>query len=74
MKEDDIDVIQIMIDNQYSLVARLTIMDDGSILIVGVGGVGCKWSENAHSKCHNLAELLLIDSDSIHQKSLILCI
>ena len=64
MKEDDIADIQIMIDNQYSLDARLTIMDEGSILLVGVGGVGCKWSENAHSKCQNLAELLLIDSDS----------
>ena len=49
MKEDDIADIQIMIDNQYSLDARLTIMDEGSILLVGVGGVGCKCSENAHS-------------------------
>jgi len=64
MKEDDIADIQNMIDNQYSLVAILTNMDEGTILVAGVGGVGCKWSENAHLKCQNLSELLLIDSDS----------
>ncbi len=38
-------------------------MDEGSILIVGVGGVGCIWAERAHSKCRELADLLLIDAD-----------
>ena len=38
-------------------------MDDGAILIVGVGGIGCLWSQRAHSRCSSLAELLFIDAD-----------
>ena len=38
-------------------------MDEGSILIVGVGGVGCTWAETAHTNCTELADLLLIDAD-----------
>tara|TARA_B100000959_G_scaffold282471_1_gene348922 strand:- start:229 stop:1134 length:906 start_codon:yes stop_codon:yes gene_type:complete len=38
-------------------------MDDGAILIVGVGGIGCLWSQKAHSRCSELADLLFIDSD-----------
>ena len=38
-------------------------MDEGAILIVGVGGIGCTWAEKAHSKCSELADLLLIDAD-----------
>ena len=38
-------------------------MDEGAILIAGVGGIGCTWAEKAHSKCSELADLLLIDAD-----------
>ena len=38
-------------------------MEPGSILIVGVGGIGCQWSSRAHGRCQQLSELLLIDAD-----------
>ena len=38
-------------------------MEQGTILIVGVGGIGCGWSERAHARCSELADLLLIDAD-----------
>ena len=38
-------------------------MEAESILIVGVGGIGCKWSSHAHGRCQKLSELLLIDAD-----------
>ena len=38
-------------------------MEEGVILIVGVGGIGCGWSQRAHSRCQDLADLLLVDAD-----------
>ncbi len=38
-------------------------MEQGSILIVGVGGIGCQWSGGAHGKCQQLSELLMVDAD-----------
>ena len=39
-------------------------MDRSAILIIGAGGLGCKWAMQAHSRCpDNSAELLLIDVD-----------
>ena len=38
-------------------------MESGSILIVGVGGIGCSWSSRAHARCQQLSELLLVDAD-----------
>ena len=38
-------------------------MERGSILIVGVGGIGCQWSGGAHAKCQQLADLLMVDAD-----------
>ena len=38
-------------------------MEPASILIVGVGGIGCQWSSGAHGRCQQLSELLLIDAD-----------
>ena len=38
-------------------------MEAESILIVGVGGIGCKWSSHAHGRCQKLSELLLVDAD-----------
>ncbi len=38
-------------------------MDEGAILVAGVGGIGCTWAEKAHTKCSELADLLLIDAD-----------
>ena len=39
-------------------------MDSKSLLICGIGGVGCNWAKNSHKKCKNLSDLLLIDGDS----------
>ncbi len=38
-------------------------MESGTILIVGVGGIGCQWSGGAHDKCQQLSELLMVDAD-----------
>ena len=38
-------------------------MKQGDLLITGVGGLGCVWAQNAHSRCPRLADLLLIDAD-----------
>ncbi|MFL2958959.1 MAG: hypothetical protein ACJZ5P_02785 [Candidatus Thalassarchaeaceae archaeon] len=38
-------------------------MNEGEVLIAGVGGLGCIWALEAHSRCSELAELLLIDAD-----------
>ena len=38
-------------------------MERGSILIVGAGGIGCKWASQAHLRCEKFADLLLIDAD-----------
>ena len=39
-------------------------MHDGALLIVGVGGIGCRWAKVAHSEMQSYADLLLVDSDS----------
>ena len=38
-------------------------MEQGAILIVGVGGIGCTWASRAHLRCSKLSDLLLIDAD-----------
>lgn len=38
-------------------------MDQGALLVVGVGGLGCLWAERAHSRCSRFSDLLLIDAD-----------
>ena len=38
-------------------------MDEGAILIAGVGGIGCIWAERSHSRCQDMSDLLLIDAD-----------
>tara|TARA_Y100000588_G_scaffold360111_1_gene419675 strand:- start:3050 stop:3955 length:906 start_codon:yes stop_codon:yes gene_type:complete len=38
-------------------------VEEGTILIVGVGGIGCGWSQRAHDRCQELSDLLLIDAD-----------
>jgi len=38
-------------------------MEQGKILIIGVGGIGCKWATASHGKCQQLSELLMIDAD-----------
>lgn len=40
-------------------------MDRGTILLIGAGGIGCKWAIQAHSMCpSDSADLLLIDVDA----------
>ncbi|GIR34117.1 MAG: hypothetical protein CM15mP47_3430 [Methanobacteriota archaeon] len=34
-----------------------------SILIAGVGGLGCSWAKGAWSRCNSEADILLIDAD-----------
>ncbi|HJM66672.1 MAG TPA: hypothetical protein QF555_03920 [Candidatus Thalassarchaeaceae archaeon] len=38
-------------------------MHDGSLLIIGVGGVGCRWAKSAYSGLESVSELLLVDAD-----------
>ena len=38
-------------------------MHDGSLLVAGVGGLGCLWARRAHEKCSEHADLLLVDAD-----------
>jgi cell division protein FtsZ len=38
-------------------------MDPSSILIAGVGGIGCAWAHRAHQRCQQSAHLALIDAD-----------
>ena len=38
-------------------------MEEGAIVIAGVGGIGCTWSQRAHSLCQDLSDLLLVDAD-----------
>ena len=40
------------------------------ILIAGVRGLGCIWAIEAHSRCSELSELLLIDADETPSKEL----
>ena len=39
------------------------VMDPSTILVAGVGGIGCSWAQQAHAKCHGGAHLVLIDAD-----------
>jgi len=38
-------------------------VDEGTILLVGVGGIGCGWSQRSHDRCQELSDLLLVDAD-----------
>ena len=38
-------------------------MDDSSLLLVGVGGLGCAWAKRAHERCSRNIDLLLVDAD-----------
>ena len=38
-------------------------MDSSNILVAGVGGIGCSWAKQAHTKCRGSAHLVLIDAD-----------
>ena len=38
-------------------------MDSSNILVAGVGGIGCSWARQAHTKCRGSAHLVLIDAD-----------
>ena len=38
-------------------------MDSSNILVAGVGGIGCSWARQAHTKCSGSAHLVLIDAD-----------
>ena len=38
-------------------------MNQGALLIVGVGGLGSLWAERSHSRCSRFSDLLLIDAD-----------
>ena len=39
-------------------------MHDGALLIVGIGGIGCRWAKVAHSEIVDYTDLLLVDSDA----------
>ena len=41
----------------------VAVMDPSNILLAGVGGIGCAWAQQAHTKCEGSAHLVLIDAD-----------
>ena len=44
-------------------------MEASSILIAGVGGIGCAWAYRAHQRCQESAHLTLIDADEASFKT-----
>jgi|TARA_B100001094_G_scaffold226587_1_gene221017 cell division protein FtsZ len=52
-----------MIEQFYTPTPYSRCVNEGEVLIAGVGGLGCIWALEAHSRCSELAELLLIDAD-----------
>ena len=44
-------------------------MEASSILIAGVGGIGCAWAHRAHQRCQQSAHLALIDADETSFKT-----
>ncbi len=38
-------------------------MEEGELLIVGIGGLGCTWAKAAHQRCASFVDLALIDAD-----------
>lgn len=63
MREDVTRDIPIMIEQFYTPAPYPRFVNEGEVLIAGVGGLGCIWALEAHSRCSELAELLLIDAD-----------
>ena len=63
MRGDVTSDIRPMIKQFYTPAPYSKLVQDGEVLVVGVGGIGCLWAVEAHSGCPNLAELLLIDAD-----------
>ena len=63
MRGDVTSDIRPMIKQFYTPALYSKLVQDGEVLVVGVGGIGCLWAVEAHSGCPNLAELLLIDAD-----------
>ena len=62
-REDVTRDIPIMIEQFYTPTPYSRFVNEGEVLIAGVGGLGCIWALEAHSRCSELAELLLIDAD-----------
>tara|TARA_A100000164_G_scaffold163321_1_gene144869 strand:- start:1128 stop:2123 length:996 start_codon:yes stop_codon:yes gene_type:complete len=62
-REDVTRDIPIMIEQFYTPAPYPRSVNEGEVLIAGVGGLGCIWALEAHSRCSELAELLLIDAD-----------
>ena len=44
-------------------------MDPSTILIAGVGDIGCAWAQKAHLRCEGSAHLVLIDADDASFKT-----
>ncbi len=38
-------------------------MQDGALLLIGAGGLGCRWASHAHLDVNEDCDLLLVDSD-----------
>ena len=39
-------------------------MENSSLLMVGIGSLGCAWAKRAHGRCERNIDLLLVDSDA----------
>ena len=63
MRDDVIQDIPVLIEQFYTPTPYSRFVNAGEVLIAGVGGLGCIWAIEAHSRCSELSELLLIDAD-----------
>ena len=39
-------------------------MESSALLVMGVGGLGCRWARGAHSRIPNESDLMLVDADA----------
>ena len=38
-------------------------MESNSLLVIGAGGLGCRWARAAHSRVSSESDLMLVDAD-----------
>ena len=38
-------------------------MESSSLLVIGAGGLGCRWARGAHSRVASESDLMLVDAD-----------
>ena len=43
---------------------RTGLMESSALLVMGVGGLGCRWARGAHSRVPDESDLMLVDADA----------